>query len=117
VTIMSVAKFERFFRSAASLEVDKADLKRYSDFVQRKTYDLLLMAEAKAKANGQSARREMEPFDLPITKRLQENIHALRRRDDRVEPNRFCKVLRSSRSWTWLRARTLRRSSPPRSAV
>jgi len=55
---MSVAKFERFFRSAASLEVDKADLKRYSDFVQRKTYDLLLMAEAKAKANGQSARRD-----------------------------------------------------------
>ena len=30
MTIMSVAKFERFFRSAASLEVDKADLKRYS---------------------------------------------------------------------------------------
>jgi uncharacterized protein DUF1931 len=46
VTIMSVAKFERFFRSAASLEVDKTDLKRYSDFVHGKTYDLLLMAQA-----------------------------------------------------------------------
>ena len=82
VTIMSVAKFERFFRSAASVEVDKADLKRYSDFVHRKTYDLLLMAQAKAKAN---ARDVIEPFDLPITKGLQENLDALRRLDDRVE--------------------------------
>ena len=82
MTIMSVAKFERLFRSAASLEVDKADLKRYSDFVHRKTYELLLMAQAKAKAN---ARDVIEPFDLPITKGLQENIHALRRLDDRVE--------------------------------
>jgi Domain of unknown function (DUF1931) len=82
VTIMSVAKFERFFRSAASLEVDKTDPKRYSDFVHGKTYDLLLMAQAKAKAN---ARDVIEPFDLPITKGLQENINALRRLDDRVE--------------------------------
>jgi len=81
VTIMSVAKFERFFRSAASVEVDKADLKRYSDFVHRKTYDLLLMAQAKAKAN---ARDVIEPFDLPITKGLQENLDALRRLDDRA---------------------------------
>jgi hypothetical protein len=79
---MSVAKFERFFRSAAGLDVDKADLKRYSDFVHRKTYDLLLMAQAKAKAN---ARDVIEPFDLPITKGLQENIHALRHIEERVE--------------------------------
>ena len=76
-----MAKFERFFRSAASV-VDKADLKRYSDFVHRKTYDLLLMAQAKAKAN---ARDVIEPFDLPITKGFQENLDALRRLDDRVE--------------------------------
>jgi hypothetical protein len=82
VTVMSVAKFERFFRSAAGLDVDKADLKRYSDFVHRKTYDLLLMAQAKAKAN---ARDVIEPFDLPITKGLQENIHALRHIEERVE--------------------------------
>lgn len=82
MTVMSVAKFERFFRLAASLDVDKADLKRYSDFVHRKTYDLLLMAQAKAKAN---ARDVIEPFDLPITKGLQENIHAVSRLDDRIE--------------------------------
>jgi uncharacterized protein DUF1931 len=44
--------------------VDKTDLKRYGDFVHRKTYDLLLMAQAKPKAN---ARDVIEPFDLPIT--------------------------------------------------
>lgn len=33
--VMSVAEFERFFRAAASLDVDKNDLKRYSDFVNQ----------------------------------------------------------------------------------
>jgi hypothetical protein len=39
--VMSVAKFERFFRIAAGLNVDKQDLKRYSDFINQKVYDLL----------------------------------------------------------------------------
>jgi hypothetical protein len=69
--VMSVAKFERFFRVAAGLDVDKQDLKRYSDFINRKVYDLLLQAEAVAKANG---RVVIEPFDLPITKDLQQSI-------------------------------------------
>ena len=34
--VMGVAKFERFFRTAAGLDVDKQDLKRYSDFINRK---------------------------------------------------------------------------------
>ncbi|MDB6092013.1 MAG: hypothetical protein JWN85_4797 [Gammaproteobacteria bacterium] len=82
MTVMNVAKFERFFRKAGSLDVDKADLRRYSDFVHRKTYDLLLMAQAKAKAN---ARDVIEPFDLPITKGLQQDIHAFRGLDDSIE--------------------------------
>ena len=32
MTMMGVTKFERFFRAAAGLNVDKQDLKRYSDF-------------------------------------------------------------------------------------
>ena len=42
VPVMNVSKFERFFRVAGGLDVDKTDLKRYSDFVHRKAYDLLL---------------------------------------------------------------------------
>ena len=80
--VMSVAKFERFFRIAAGLDVDKQDLKRYSDFINRKIYDLLLRAEAAARANG---RVIIEPFDLPITKGLQESIHQFRKIDEQIE--------------------------------
>jgi hypothetical protein len=49
--VMSVAKFERFFRFAASLSVEKQDLKRYCDFINQKIFDLMLRGEAAAKAN------------------------------------------------------------------
>jgi hypothetical protein len=80
--VMSVARFERFFRIVASLDVDKQDLKRYSDFVNQKLYDLLLRSQAAAKANG---RVLLEPFDLPITKGLQECIHEFERLDEEIE--------------------------------
>jgi hypothetical protein len=70
-----IAKFEHFFRVAAGLDIDKADLKRYGDFVNRKIQDLLLRGQAAAKANGRDI---VEPWDLPITKGLQESIHAFR---------------------------------------
>jgi len=79
---MGVAKFERFFRIAARLDVDKQDLKRYSEFINHKIYDLLLRGEAAAKANGRDI---IEPFDLPITKGLQESIHVFREIDEKIE--------------------------------
>jgi hypothetical protein len=79
---MGVARFERFFRAAASLDVDKADLGRYNDFVDQKVYDLLIMAQATAKAN---ARDVVEPYDLPITKGLQESVHEFQNLDEEVE--------------------------------
>lgn len=82
MTVMNIARFERFFRLAASLDVDKDDLRRYSGFIHQKTYDLLLRAEANAKAN---ARDVMQPSDLPITKGLQESIHAYRKIDEEIE--------------------------------
>jgi hypothetical protein len=80
--VMSVAKFERFFWTAAGLDVDKQDLKRYGEFINHKVYDLLLRGEAAAKANG---RVIIEPFDLPITKGLQESIHEFRKIDEEIE--------------------------------
>lgn len=70
--LFPVARFERFFRAAAVLDVDKDDLRRFDDFVNDKIYDLLLRAQANAKANGRDV---IEPQDLPITKGLQESIH------------------------------------------
>jgi hypothetical protein len=81
-TVMSISKFEHFFRRAASLDVDKADLKRYSDFVNHKIYDLLVRGQAVAKMN---ARDVILPMDLPITKGLQESIHDYQDIDEGIE--------------------------------
>lgn len=73
---ISIPAFERFFRAAAGLDVDKADLDRYVEFVNDKIYDLLVIAKATANAN---ARDVVELQDLPITKGLQESIHEFRK--------------------------------------
>ncbi len=82
MTVMGIAKFERFFRNAAGVTVDKDDLKRYSDFVNSKLYDLLLIGEATARAN---LRDIVEPWDLPVTKGLQETLHVFKKMDEELE--------------------------------
>jgi uncharacterized protein DUF1931 len=69
--VMNVAKFEKFFRLAAGLDVDKGDLKKYNDFLDRKLYDLVKSGEAHAVANGHD---ELWPSDLPITQGLEQDI-------------------------------------------
>jgi hypothetical protein len=81
VTISGVPRFQRFFRTASGLHVDKDDLKRYRDFLNRKVYDLVLMAEATAEANQRDV---VQPEDLPITKGLQQSIHEFEKLD--IEP-------------------------------
>jgi hypothetical protein len=76
--IMGAARFERFFRMAASLDVDKSDLKRYDEFLDRKIHDLFVVA----KANGRDV---IEPRDLPITKGLQERMHEFLKMDEDLE--------------------------------
>lgn len=79
---MNISKFERFFRMGAGLDVDKQDLKRYSEFVHHKLYDLLLRGNSTAGANGRDV---VEFFDLPITKGLQECIQVFREIDEDIE--------------------------------
>ena len=79
---MGFVKFERFFRAAGSVDVDRDDIKRYLDFVNDAIYDLLLMGQATAKAN---ARDVIEPCDLPITRGLQESIHGFESIDEEIE--------------------------------
>jgi hypothetical protein len=80
--VMGVARFERFFRAAAGLDADKQDLKRYSDSVNHKVYDVLICGEAPAKGNGRS---RIESIDLPITKGLKESIRRFKELDDTIE--------------------------------
>jgi histone H3/H4 len=82
MAIMGVAKFERFFRAAGSVDVDKDDLKRYNEFLDHKIYDMFLIARNAANANGRDV---IQPVDLPITKGLQESIHQFRKLDVEIE--------------------------------
>jgi|SRR5580700_1394604 hypothetical protein len=76
--VRGIHQAEHFFRVAASLEIDKDDIKRYYDFVDQKLADLFLVAQHTAKAND---RIRVEFRDLPITKGLQESIHAFEKLD------------------------------------
>lgn len=80
--IIGVSQFEKLFRLAANLDVDKADLKRLSEFVNAKLHDLLLMGEVSAKANQRDV---IQASDLPITKGLQESMHAFKALDVELE--------------------------------
>ena len=73
--VQGIHQIEHFFRAAASLEIDKEDIRRYYDFVDKRIVDLLLVAQHTAKANGRVA---VEIRDLPIAKGLQESIQAFR---------------------------------------
>ncbi len=86
MSVMAIPRFERFFRVAAGLDVDKEDLKRYSDFVFQEIYDMLVRAQANAKAN---IRDVIEPWDLPITKGLQERIHEFEKLDQELQLEPF----------------------------
>ena len=74
----SVPVFERFFRSVASLQVDKNDLRRFRDFVDQQVDDIAIAGRNSASWNGRDV---IAPQDLPITKGLQERI----REFDKVE--------------------------------
>src|SRR5258708_37285557 len=80
--VMGFTKFERFFRAAGGVSVDRDDIKRYLDFVNDAIYDLLLIGQATAKAN---IRDIIEPRDLPVTKGLQESAHAFERLEEGIE--------------------------------
>ena len=80
--VMAVAKFERFFRLAAGLDVDKNDLKRYDTFINHKLYDLCLLGRVTAKTNGRDV---IQPYDLPITKGLQESVREFDKMDESIE--------------------------------
>jgi Domain of unknown function (DUF1931) len=80
--VMGFTKFERLFRAAGGIGVDRDDVKRYLDFVNDAIYDMLIRGQATAKAN---VRDVILPWDLPITKGLQESMHSFQRVDEEIE--------------------------------
>jgi hypothetical protein len=64
--VIGIPTFERFFRAAAELEVDKDDLKRLDGFVSERIYDRLIRGQANARAN---LRDVIEPSRWPAASR------------------------------------------------
>jgi hypothetical protein len=82
LSVIGIARLEHFFRAAAGLDVDKEDLRRLSLFIDRKIHDLLLRAQAIAKANGRDV---IEVQDLPIGKGLQECMQTFKSIDRQID--------------------------------
>jgi hypothetical protein len=79
---MAIPKFERFFRVAADIDVDKSDLRRFSDFVFNQIYDMLIIGQVRAKANDRDV---LQPWDLSLTKGVQERMHEFDKIDEEIE--------------------------------
>ena len=80
--VMGVKKFQRFFRTAGGVDVDRNDIQRYLDFSNDVLYDLLIRGRAVARAN---VRDVIEPWDLPITAGIQQSMHRFRELDVDIE--------------------------------
>lgn len=77
-----VPVFERFFRSVASIDIDKNDVRRFRDFVDQMIDDIAITGRASAKWNGRDV---IAPQDLPITKGIQERICEFDKLDEAKE--------------------------------
>lgn len=71
----TIHRLEKLFRREGNLDLDKSDLERLENFIRQKAVDLVVRGEANAKANNRDI---IQPWDLPVTKGLQETIHRFR---------------------------------------
>ncbi len=71
----AIHRLQKLFRRSGDIVLDKSDLKRLENFVRQKVQDLVVRGEANAKANNRDV---IQPWDLPVTKGLQETIHRFR---------------------------------------
>ncbi len=74
--------FVRFFRSAAQLQMDRTDVKRFRDFVDGSIDDIAVAGRDAARWNGRDV---IAPQDLPITKGLQERMREFAKLEDADE--------------------------------
>jgi hypothetical protein len=66
-----IPAFERFFRSVASIKIDKNDVRRFREFVDEQIDDIAIGGRNSAKRNGRDV---VVAQDLPITKGVQERM-------------------------------------------
>jgi hypothetical protein len=74
--------FERFFRSAAGIKIDKNDVRRLRGFVDEQIDSISIAGRDAAKWNGRDV---IEPQDLPITRGVQELMREFDKLDEADE--------------------------------
>jgi hypothetical protein len=72
---------KELLRRSASVDIDKSDMKRLSDLIGGKLYDLLVIGVRNASYNDRDV--IMEP-DLPLTKAFLERMQYFRRYDEQI---------------------------------
>jgi hypothetical protein len=77
-----IPEMKRFFRSAAGVDVDKDDLKRFRAFIDEELDNIAIAGRNSARWNGRDV---IEPQDLPITKGLQERMREFDELDEAAE--------------------------------
>jgi hypothetical protein len=78
----AIPLYERFFRSAAEIKVDKNDLRRLQEFVDEQVDGISIAGRDAAKWNGRDV---IEPQDLPITRGVQERMREFGKLDEADE--------------------------------
>jgi hypothetical protein len=63
--------FQRFFRSVASIKIDKSDVRRFQEFIDEEIDDIAIAGRNSATWNGRDV---IVAQDLPITKGVQERM-------------------------------------------
>jgi uncharacterized protein DUF1931 len=77
-----VPVFKRFFRSVASIQIDKNDVRRFRDVVDQMIDDIVITGRNSARWNGRDV---IAPQDLPITKGIQERMREFDKLDEAEE--------------------------------
>jgi uncharacterized protein DUF1931 len=79
--VIGYNRLKNFLQRSAGIDIDKSDMKRLSDLIGGKLYDLLVIGVRNASYNDRDI--VMEP-DLPLTKGFLEHMQDFRRYDEQI---------------------------------
>lgn len=82
MAVTGAHKIEALYKKAAGLRIDKNKVKKISDVVDQKLYDLLVVAEGNARYNGRDI---IWMCDVPLTKAMKESMQKFRELEEALE--------------------------------
>lgn len=82
MAVVGVHKIEELYKKAAGLRVDRQKVKKISDVVDQKLYDLLVEAEANARYNNRDV---IWLSDVPLTKAMRESMKKFNELEEALE--------------------------------